>query len=158
MKRSVKRALIVVGAVLFTLVAVPVALIASAFVGTSAIQDGVELGSTVRLVKDGFVTIGVIDLGGGKVALIDAGIDKQGKAILAELGRRKLGPEAVQAVLAGGLPERSRDGRHGLIELEPRYCDVAVQRWQEWSGGTGSLEGDRRTFAERTTARGQTNS
>jgi glyoxylase-like metal-dependent hydrolase (beta-lactamase superfamily II) len=99
MKRSVKRALIVVGAVLFTLVAVPVALIASAFVGTSAIQDGVELGSTVRLVKDGFVTIGVIDLGGGKVALVDAGVDKQGKAILAELARRKLGPEAVQAVL-----------------------------------------------------------
>jgi hypothetical protein len=73
-------------------------------------------------------------------------------------GCNRRGIEAVQAVLAGGLPERSRDGRHGLIELEPRYCDVAVQRWQEWSGGTGSLEGDRRTFAERTTARGQTNS
>jgi glyoxylase-like metal-dependent hydrolase (beta-lactamase superfamily II) len=99
MKRGVKRALIIVAAILVVLVAVPVVCIASAFVGTSAIQDGVELGSAVRLVKDGFVTIGVIDLGGGKVALIDAGIDKQGKAILAELGRRKLGPEAVQAVL-----------------------------------------------------------
>jgi glyoxylase-like metal-dependent hydrolase (beta-lactamase superfamily II) len=33
------------------------------------------------------------------VALIDAGVDGQGKAVLAELARRKLGPEAVEAVL-----------------------------------------------------------
>jgi DNA modification methylase len=42
-----------------------------------------------------------------------------------------------------------------LMELEPRYCDVAVQRWQQWSGGTASLEGDGRTFAEMATARGE---
>jgi DNA modification methylase len=48
-----------------------------------------------------------------------------------------------------------KSGRQArLMELEPRYCDVAVQRWQEWSGGTASLEGDGRTFAEIATARG----
>jgi glyoxylase-like metal-dependent hydrolase (beta-lactamase superfamily II) len=99
MKRDVRRVLVILAAALVALVAIPVALIASAFVGTSAIQDGVELGSSVRLVKDGFVTIGVVDLGGGKVALIDAGVDPKGEAILAELARRRLGPEAVQAVL-----------------------------------------------------------
>jgi DNA modification methylase len=52
-----------------------------------------------------------------------------------------------------------KSGRQArLIELEPRYCDVAVQRWQEWSGGTASLEGDGRTFAEIATARGQVDS
>jgi glyoxylase-like metal-dependent hydrolase (beta-lactamase superfamily II) len=50
-------------------------------------------------VKDGFVDVGVIDVGGGKVALVDAGNDKQAHAILAELQRRGLGPDAVTAIL-----------------------------------------------------------
>ena len=45
-----------------------------------------------------------------------------------------------------------------LIELEPRYCDVAVNRWQEWSGQTATLEGDGRTFAELAVARGEVDS
>jgi hydroxyacylglutathione hydrolase len=98
MKPGVKRGLKIAAVVLLLVIGVPVAFIGSAFVGTSAIQDGAEIGS-VRLVKDGFVTIGVIDVGGGKVALVDAGNDAQGKAILAELERRKLGPSAVTAVL-----------------------------------------------------------
>ncbi len=99
MRPGLKRALKIVAIVLLVLVAVPAALIGSAFLGTSPIEDGKELGDAVRLVKDGIVTIGVIDLGGGKVALVDAGNDKEGKAILAELRRRGLGPDAVQAVL-----------------------------------------------------------
>jgi DNA modification methylase len=35
-----------------------------------------------------------------------------------------------------------------LVELDPRYCDVIVQRWQEWSGATAVLEGDGRSFEE----------
>ncbi len=124
MKRGVKRILVIVAAVLVVLVAVPASLIASAFIGTSAIQDSVELGSSVRLVKDGFVTIGVVDVGGGKVALIDAGVDPQGKAILAELARRGLGPEAVQAVL---LTHGHRDHTAGchLFPAAPVYALAA---------------------------------
>jgi glyoxylase-like metal-dependent hydrolase (beta-lactamase superfamily II) len=99
MKPGLKRGLRIAALVLLVLVGTPVALIASAFIGTSAIQDGLEPDSAVRLVKDGFVTVGVIDLGGGKVALVDAGNDPEGKAILAELRRRGLGPDAVSAVL-----------------------------------------------------------
>jgi DNA modification methylase len=29
-----------------------------------------------------------------------------------------------------------------LVELDPRYCDVIVRRWQEWSGERAVLEGD----------------
>lgn len=33
-------------------------------------------------------------------------------------------------------------------EIEPRYVDVAVRRWQVFAGGVATLEGDGRTFAE----------
>lgn len=40
-------------------------------------------------------------------------------------------------------------GRHVYaIELNPAYVDVAVQRWQEFTGQAATLEGDGRTFAE----------
>ncbi|MCL4783524.1 MAG: site-specific DNA-methyltransferase [Bryobacterales bacterium] len=35
-----------------------------------------------------------------------------------------------------------------LIELEPRYCDVIVRRWEEFSGKQAVLEGDGRTFGD----------
>ena len=34
------------------------------------------------------------------------------------------------------------------IELVPAYVDVAVRRWQEFTGGCAALEGDGRSFAE----------
>jgi DNA modification methylase len=35
-----------------------------------------------------------------------------------------------------------------LIELDPKYCDVIVRRWQEWSGETAVLDGEGRSFDE----------
>lgn len=41
-----------------------------------------------------------------------------------------------------------RAGRQArLIELEPKYCDVIVRRWQEYAGKTATLEADGRAFA-----------
>lgn len=34
-----------------------------------------------------------------------------------------------------------------LMELDPKYVDVAIQRWQEFTGKEATLEGDGRTFA-----------
>ena len=34
-----------------------------------------------------------------------------------------------------------------LIELEPKYCDVIIRRWQEFTGKEASLDGDGRSFA-----------
>jgi DNA modification methylase len=34
------------------------------------------------------------------------------------------------------------------IELNPAYVDVAVKRWQEFTGQAATLDGDGRTFAE----------
>ena len=39
------------------------------------------------------------------------------------------------------------------VEIDPHYADVIVQRWQNATGDTATLAGDRRTFAEITTVR-----
>jgi glyoxylase-like metal-dependent hydrolase (beta-lactamase superfamily II) len=66
------------------------------------VVDGVEL------VKDGFVNIFVVDAGPGKVALVDAGNDKSGKALLAALARRNLGLDSVAAIfLTHGHPDHT---------------------------------------------------
>ena len=40
-----------------------------------------------------------------------------------------------------------KTGRHAsLIELDPKYVDVAVQRWQDFTGEVAVLDGEDRTF------------
>jgi DNA modification methylase len=40
--------------------------------------------------------------------------------------------------------KKGRQGR--LIELDPRYVDAAVVRWQQFTGAEATLEGDGRSF------------
>ena len=35
-----------------------------------------------------------------------------------------------------------------LMELDPKYADVIVQRWQDFTGKAATLEGDGRGFDE----------
>jgi DNA modification methylase len=35
-----------------------------------------------------------------------------------------------------------------LLELDPKYFDVIVRRWQAWTGEVATLEGDGRRFEE----------
>jgi DNA modification methylase len=41
-----------------------------------------------------------------------------------------------------------------LVELEPKYCDVIIRRWQEFTGRDAILDGAGRTFAEIVNERG----
>ena len=45
-----------------------------------------------------------------------------------------------------GCERRGRKAR--LMELDPKYADVIVQRWQEYTGKKATLEGDGRSFDE----------
>jgi glyoxylase-like metal-dependent hydrolase (beta-lactamase superfamily II) len=63
-----------------------------------AITDGFE-SDGVRIIKDGSGSVGVLSIGEREVALIDAGVDRAGKAILAELSRRGLGVGSVKVIL-----------------------------------------------------------
>ncbi|KRC97695.1 hypothetical protein ASE33_03940 [Pseudomonas sp. Root9] len=48
-----------------------------------------------------------------------------------------------------------KTGRHArLMELDPRYCDVIVKRWQEFTGKQAVHESEGKAFVEVSTARG----
>lgn len=98
MKKRTKRILVGVGVVIVALVASPFAAFAITTANDAPIVDGAPLGTRGKQVKDGFVSAAVLDIGGGKIALVDCGNDKEAKAVLAELGRRNLGADAVTAV------------------------------------------------------------
>jgi DNA modification methylase len=45
-----------------------------------------------------------------------------------------------------GCERRNRKAR--LVEIDPKYADVIVKRWQEYSGKQATLDGDGRSFEE----------
>ncbi|MGZ3416811.1 MAG: MBL fold metallo-hydrolase [Polyangiales bacterium] len=92
-----KRALKWLGVVLLVFVVLAGAGWYSAFGNNSPVVDG-EIAPGVQAVKDGFVSIFTIDVGQGKLALVDAGKDPSGKAVLAALGKRGLSTDAVVAI------------------------------------------------------------
>jgi glyoxylase-like metal-dependent hydrolase (beta-lactamase superfamily II) len=93
-----KRALKYVGLVVLLLVLAAGSVWYSAFGSNKPIVDGQAVAPGVETVKDGFVSVFVVDAGTGKVALIDAGNDKSGKAILLALAHRGLTPSSVAAI------------------------------------------------------------
>jgi hypothetical protein len=52
------------------------------------------------------------------------------------------------------LIAREKAGRQArLVELDPRYVDKIILRWQEFSGGTATLNNDGRSFEEMASGR-----
>lgn len=48
-----------------------------------------------------------------------------------------------------------KNGRRAMaMEMDPKYCDVIVRRWQDFTGQEATLEGDGRTFAQIAEERG----
>jgi glyoxylase-like metal-dependent hydrolase (beta-lactamase superfamily II) len=89
--------MIVLLAVIVVVVAA-VGVVVGPFVFLRRLPKRAEVGG-ISIVRDGMVSAGVVPMGEREVALIDAGIDPEAKAIRAELARRGLGPEAVKVIL-----------------------------------------------------------
>jgi DNA modification methylase len=62
------------------------------------------------------------------------------------------GSDVVLDLFGGGgstLIACEKTARHArLMELDPKYVDVIVRRWQEYTGKAATLEADGRTFVE----------
>ncbi|MGE0591069.1 MAG: MBL fold metallo-hydrolase [Vicinamibacterales bacterium] len=93
-----KRILIAAGVLLGALVLVVAVLAYATFAGRKPIADGLDIRG-IHIVQDGITSLAIVPVGAGRVALVDAGNDPAGEAVLAELRRQALGPEAVTAVL-----------------------------------------------------------
>jgi glyoxylase-like metal-dependent hydrolase (beta-lactamase superfamily II) len=75
-----------------------VVMVIGPFLTFKRLPDRVEIDG-MSIVKDGFVSAGVVPLTEHEVALVDAGNDVQAKVLLSELSRRGLGPDDVKVIL-----------------------------------------------------------
>jgi glyoxylase-like metal-dependent hydrolase (beta-lactamase superfamily II) len=131
-----KRALKIAGLVVAVVVVGIVALLAATFMGRQSITDGADAGG-IRIVKDGIVSVGVIPVSDSEVALVDAGNDKSAKAVLAELSRRHLGPDAVTTILiTHGHPDHT-----GGVTMFPKAQIVALENEKALVEGRAGAKG-----------------
>lgn len=60
------------------------------------------------------------------------------------------GSDVVLDIFGGSGTTLIACEKHGrrarLVELDPKYCDVIVRRWQAFTGRAAVLEGSGRTF------------
>lgn len=123
-----KRILKIAALVVLLLVVGIAGLLMVTFMGRRALADGYEL-NRVRVIADGFAGLAMIRLDDGRVALVDAGNDAAAGAILTELERRQLGPDAVAAVLithghGDHIAAAGRFPRAEVMALEPEVSLV----------------------------------
>src|ERR1051325_2925115 len=131
-----KRALKIVGLLVVVLVVAIAGLLAATFMGRQSITDGAEAGG-LRIVKDGVVSVGVIPISEREIALVDAGNDKEAQAILAELSRRHLGPDAVTTILiTHGHPDHT-----GGVAMFPRAQVISLEAEKPLVEGRGGAKG-----------------
>ena len=65
------------------------------------------------------------------------------------LNHTKPGELVYEPFLGSGTTLAAADGTQRVcygLELDPKYADVVVERWQSLSGKKATLEGDGRTF------------
>jgi glyoxylase-like metal-dependent hydrolase (beta-lactamase superfamily II) len=107
-KKILKRIAIVLGGVVLLLVIIAAFVYWTAFGHNRPIVDRQVLAPGVTIVKDGFVSVAMLDVAPDKVALVDCGNDGDAKAIVGALADRKLSAASVVAIfLTHGHPDHT---------------------------------------------------
>jgi glyoxylase-like metal-dependent hydrolase (beta-lactamase superfamily II) len=119
-----KRILKILAIVIVILVAAVGGLFWYLFGGLQAQNAGLTLGPGAEAVYDGFSTVFLLDAGGGSYALIDAGNDTAGKAILAALQKHSASPDNVAAIFI----THAHPDHDGAIALFPKATVYAMKR------------------------------
>jgi glyoxylase-like metal-dependent hydrolase (beta-lactamase superfamily II) len=94
------------------------------FGGLQSQNAGLALGAGAEPVYDGISTVFLLDAGNGSVALIDAGNDTAGGAILAALQKRNAGPDDVAAIFI----THAHPDHDAAIALFPKATVYAMKR------------------------------
>jgi glyoxylase-like metal-dependent hydrolase (beta-lactamase superfamily II) len=117
-----KRILKLIGLVVLLVVLGVGSLLAVTFMGRKAIVDGQEI-NRIRIIEDGITSFAIVPIDNRQVVLIDAGNDQNGEAVLAELTRRGLGPDAVSTILlTHGHPDHT-----AAVHLFPNAQVMALE-------------------------------
>ncbi len=101
------------------------------FAGAQAPNAGPKLNSSFELVIDGISAVYFIDLGNGKLAMIDAGLDPKGKVILEALRKRNKSVEDLVAIFL----THSHSDHIATIPLFPRAAIYAGKDELELAAG-----------------------
>jgi glyoxylase-like metal-dependent hydrolase (beta-lactamase superfamily II) len=103
----------VIALVVILMLVAAVASVVFPFLTWQSLPEGAEING-MYLVKDGFVSAAIVPLSEHEAALVDAGNDPEGKALLAELSRRGLAPDDVKVIL---LTHGHRDHTGGIAKF-----------------------------------------
>jgi hydroxyacylglutathione hydrolase len=98
LRRIVKISGITLAVIVLLIVGAAAVVFGPFFMTRQAIVHGFEV-EGIRILQNGIVSLAVVPVGPNEVVLIDGGTDTSGEAVLAELSRRNLAPDAVRAIL-----------------------------------------------------------
>ena len=98
LRRILKISGIAIAAVVVLVVGAAAVVLGPFLMNRQAIVDGFEV-EGIRILESVLGSFAVVPVGPDEVVLIDGGFDTSGEAVLADLSRRNLTPDAVRAIL-----------------------------------------------------------
>jgi len=122
-------------------------------VGNGSHQNNIQLGRFGRNRSNLWTYAGINSFGAGRMGMLAMHPTVKPVALVADAMRdcTTKGDAVLDPFLGSGttILAAEKIGRRGYgLECEPRYVDVALQRWEAYTKAEAVLEGDGRTFAE----------